>query len=212
MEFFCRARVNTAHLGILPGAFNPPTLAHLALASASLAVVNEVVFVLPRVFPHKHYAGASLEDRIAMLLELTVDCPAFSVAVSAGGLFAEIADECRAAYGEGVRLSFICGRDAAERIAEWDYGRPGVFDEMLRGFELLVAPRDGDYRPRPEWEEHIRALPVAEDVAAISSTEVREKIGRGQAWEHLVPPALREKVRALYGPATGPRLCSLPGT
>ena len=210
MEFFRRARRSLSHLGILPGAFNPPTVAHLALASASLDLVDEVVFVLPRVFPHKHYAGASLENRVAMLLEATRDCPVFSVAVSEGGLFAEIAEECSQAYGSGVRLSFVCGRDAAERIAGWDYGRPGAFEEMLRGFELLVAARGGDYRPPPEWGDRIRPLPVPEEVTVISSTEVRQKIGRGQQWEHLVPPALRERVRALYGPATGPAPCSPP--
>ncbi len=30
-----------------------------------------------------------------------------------------------------TELSFICGRDAAERILHWDYGRPGVVEEML---------------------------------------------------------------------------------
>ena len=55
MEFFRRAAGRPNRLGILPGTFNPVTVAHLALAHAALRHVDEVVFVLPRVFPHKNY-------------------------------------------------------------------------------------------------------------------------------------------------------------
>src|SRR5215208_4781186 len=101
MRFFRRASVAPNRLGILPGTFNPVTIAHLALAHAALSCVDEVVFVLPRVFPHKDYSGASFDDRIAML-DAALDDPAFSVAAADGGLFIEIARECRAEYGDGV--------------------------------------------------------------------------------------------------------------
>src|ERR1051325_5057741 len=151
MDFPHRAAGNPKRLGILPGTFNPVTVAHMALARAALSQVDEVVFVLPRVFPHKTYSGASFDERIEMLRAAVADNPAFSIATAEGGLFVEIARECRAAYGDGVTLSFLCGRDAAERIAGWDYGRPGAFPEMLREFELLVAPRSGAYDPPPEF-------------------------------------------------------------
>src|SRR3954468_14548254 len=138
MDFFQRAVRRPERLGILPGSFNPVTVAHLALARAGLRHVDEVVFVLPRVFPHKNYSGASFAERVELLRAAAAGHQAFSVAVADGGLFAEIAQECRAAYGEEVRLSFLCGRDAAERIVGWDYGRPEALGEMLRHFDLLV--------------------------------------------------------------------------
>ena len=36
-----------------------------------------------------------------------------------------------------------------ERVAAWDYGRPGAWREMLQEFDLLVAPRGGEYLPEP---------------------------------------------------------------
>ena len=95
MEFLHRAPGLPAHIGVLPGAFNPVTVAHLALAHAALARVDQVVFVLPRTFPHKEYSGAGIESRAALLLALAVGSPSFSVACADGGLFIEIARECR---------------------------------------------------------------------------------------------------------------------
>src|ERR1039458_7945743 len=67
-------------LGVLPGTFNPVTVAHLALAEAALTIVDEVVFVLPRQFPHKTYSGAAFEQR-AELLEMALEGePRFSAA------------------------------------------------------------------------------------------------------------------------------------
>ena len=42
-------------------------MAHLALAAASRAHVDEILCVVPRAFPHKEYFGATLEQRIEML-------------------------------------------------------------------------------------------------------------------------------------------------
>ncbi len=127
MEFFRRAAGCATRLAIFPGTFNPVTVAHVSLAEAALTIADEVVFVLPRIFPHKIYAGASFEERIELLCMALGDRVSFSIAASEGGLFVEIAEECRRAYGD-IQLSFLCGRDAAERIANWDYGEPGAFE------------------------------------------------------------------------------------
>src|SRR5579871_993154 len=191
MVFVRRAGGTPTRLGILPGTFNPVTVAHLALAGAAQSVCDEVLFVLPRVFPHKEYSGASLEQRIELLDSALHGAPAFSLAVADRGLFVEIAEECREAYGSAVRLSFLCGRDAAERIAGWEYGHPGAFASMLRNFDLLVARRNGEYTPPPELSEGIERLNLSDGFDPVSATEVRKRIARGHSWEHLVPAAIR---------------------
>jgi nicotinate-nucleotide adenylyltransferase len=196
MEFFRRAGGRPARLGVFPGTFNPVTVAHLALARAALAHVDEVVFVLPRVFPHKDYSGASFEDRLAMLQAAATD-PAFSIAAASGGLFIDIVRECRAAYGDGVRPVCLCGRDAAERIANWDYGRPGAFAEMLAEFDLLVVDRGGAYHPPAEYASSVRCIDV-DGAGSISATEIRERARRGEAWEHLAPESIRTIARRVY--------------
>jgi nicotinate-nucleotide adenylyltransferase len=200
MRLLRKAEVAATRLGILSGAFHPPTRAHLALAQASLDLfeTDEVLFVLPRKFPHKEYEAVGMEQRAAMLLECTRHEPRFSVAVSEGGLFLEIARECREVYPPATRLRFLCGRDTAERIVKWGYvDHPGI-DEQLREFELLVARRQGEYVP----PEHLRyaILPLAFEEAydAVSSTEVRRRIRAGEPWEHLVPQPIIATVRALY--------------
>src|ERR1035441_5499794 len=198
MQFLRRCVDKPYRLGVLPGTFNPVTVAHLALAEAALAIVDEVVFVLPRHFPHKTYSGAGFDQR-AELLQLALAAePRFSAAASHGGLFVEIAWECREAYGGDVRLIFLCGRDAAERIANWDYGRTGAFSEMLTKFDFLVAARGGEYCPPESLSASFARLELNGAFDHVSASEVRTRIGKGESWEHLVPAAVRRRVGEIY--------------
>ena len=192
MEFFRRAMGNPSTLAVFPGTFNPVTIAHVALAEAALAVVDEVAFVLPRMLPHKEYSGVPYEQRVQLLLAALANEERFSVASTARGLFVEIAGECRERYGSEVKLSFLCGADAAERVASWNYGGQGTFSGMVAQFELLVAERGGRFT-LPH-----RPLELAAGYACVSATEVRERISRRDPWEHLVPAAVREQVRRIY--------------
>lgn len=192
MHFFQKAPGTPLRLGILAGTFNPPTRAHLALGAAALRRVDEVVFVLPRAFPHKPYEGANFDDRVRMLLAAVAREPRFSIASAEGGLFIEIARECRAAYGP-TDLTFLCGRDAAERIVNWDYGEPGAFRAMLEEFGLLVASRQGSYAPAAELATRIHTLEIGYDECSASA--VREHL---PGWEHLVPTEILSIVREIY--------------
>lgn len=198
MDLIRRAEGTPARLGVLPGAFNPPTRAHIALARSALAHLDEVLFVIPHAFPHKVYEGASFEQRIEMLLRAVDDEPAFSVGASAGGLFIEIARECRAVYGPGVKLWFLCGADAAERIVNWDYGPSGPIDDQLREYGLMVAPRKTPYVPPERLRARVRSLALDAVYNELSATEVRARIHEGRPWEHLVPEAVVPMVRAIY--------------
>lgn len=198
MEFFRRAAARPGRLGVLAGTFNPPTRAHLALARAALERVDEVVFVLPRALPHKAWDGAAFEDRIRMLELALAAEPRFSIATARGGLFIEIARECREAYGSGVEIFFLCGRDAAERVANWDYGSPGAFADQLREFQLLVAPRGGAYPPPAELRGRVHPLPMPGEYDECSATGVRERIRSDRPWKHLVPPEIADLVRETY--------------
>ena len=199
MEFFRRADVRPSRLGILPGAFNPPTRAHLELAAASLARVDELLFVMPRRLPHKTYEGVDFADRVRMLELSTAGRPRYSLAATDRGLFVDIARECRSAYGAELHLKFVCGRDAAERALNWDYGRPGAFADQLKEFELLVASRKGAFAIPEDLRGRIGHLEVSGECDEVSATEVRERIRRGEPWEHLVPEEIVPLVRELYG-------------
>lgn len=132
-----------------------------------------------------------------MLGSLDLTLPG-SIASTEQGLFIDIARECQAEFGAGTRLYFLCGRDAAERVLTWDYGRAGVVEELLSQFELLVASRSGDFVPPPEFQHRIHLLAMTPEHDLVSSTEVRERIARGEAWEYLVPGSIVERVREIY--------------
>ena len=202
MRFFRRVRAEAAgrplRVGVLAGSFNPPTVAHFHLLEAASGHVDELVCIVPRVLPHKIYHGATLEQRVEMLSAPGLR-PEYSVAVSDGGLIAEIAEECRVEYGEVARLLFLCGRDAAERIVDWDYGEAGAIERLMERFELLVARRGGEYEPPRRLSHRIQSLTVSADFEDVSSSQIRERIARGDPWRHLAPEALHGLTEKIYG-------------
>ncbi len=200
MEFVRRAQAPPETLAVLAGTFHPPTRAHLALAKAALAYVDEVLFVLPKALPHKSYGEVSHADRLRILEAAIRAEPRFSLAVTRGGLFIDIARECREAYAAEVELLFLCGRDAAERILNWDYGEPGAVASMLAEFGLLVADREGRYAPPAPYAHRILRLALPEDFSGVSGSHVRKRMKQGQSWEHLVPSAALPLIRSIYLP------------
>ena len=59
-----------------------------------------------------------------------------------------------------------------------------------------MAPRSGEYSY--PVSERVQQLPLAEECQAMSASEVRERIRRGQPWEHLVPEEIRDMVARIY--------------
>ena len=179
-------------IGVIAGAFNPVTIAHTGLAEAALARVDEIVFAIPRTFPHKEFEGASLEHRLEM-----VRACGYRVETTEGGLYVEIASEIQAA-NPSSDIYVACGRDAAERILNWNYDSPEALARMFQEFRLLVAHRGGAYQAPEHLRDRIQAIDLAEHLDQVSSSEVRRRIAAGERWEHLVPKAIVEMVRRIY--------------
>lgn len=179
---------------MLAGAFNPVTRAHAELARAGRLVVDEIVCVVPKTYPHKHFHGATREQRIEMIQRSGL---ADRVQIAESGLFIDIARDLRQ---PDATIEFICGADAAERVIGWDYGEPGAIDRMLEEFSFLVAPRAKSFIPPGHLSHRVQSLAVAPGFEEISSTEVRERIAAGKPWEHLVPEPIVAMVRTIYRP------------
>jgi nicotinic acid mononucleotide adenylyltransferase len=158
-----------------------------------------VAWLLPREFPHKTFDGANFDQRLRMLGAIAEGERGFSVAVADAGLYVEMADEARAYFGPRPEIALLCGRDAAERIAGWNYREPGVFDSMLERYPLLVAGRDGDYLPHARHADRVTAIPMGLAFDEVSSTEVRSRMESGSPWRHLVPAAIAELATEIYG-------------
>jgi nicotinate-nucleotide adenylyltransferase len=198
MEFLVKAPGRPACIGILPGSYHPVTAAHLALAEAALSHVDEVLLAMPREFPHKRYESLELVARLELLNNAVADRERFSIGVSEGGLFLEIARECRLVYGNDCHLWLICGRDAAERIVGWDYkDGPGIAAQ-LDEYGLLVGDREGSFEPPAGLRHRVHRLPMPPRWSGVSATDVRRRIAAGEPWEHLVPERVVADVRRLY--------------
>jgi len=158
-----------------------------------------VVFLLPEIFPHKGYEGATFEDRLAMLQSVVEGEEGYAVVSSDKGLFIDIARQARETCGPQVEIYLICGRDAAERIVGWDYGEGPSFAEQLKEFQLLVASRGGDYAAPAVYESRIHGIDLPDSFETVWSTRIREVVAAGkpfQAWvdEHVADQIKRREL------------------
>jgi nicotinate-nucleotide adenylyltransferase len=198
--------VSATRVGIIAGAFNPVTRAHVALAEAARAHVDEIVFAVPRAFPHKEYGGASLAHRVEMLRRVCGDSGCehplreARVEVVNGGLFVDIAREVRRSR-PGSEIYVVCGRDAAERMVTWNYEEPGALDRIFQELHLLVAGREGAYEAPNHLRSRIHSLALPPHFDEISSSEVRRRMAAGEAWQQLVPESIVDFVSEIYRPS-----------
>jgi nicotinate-nucleotide adenylyltransferase len=182
-------------LGVLGGAYNPITRAHLLLArySREQARLDEVIFVLSRVLPNKPLVEVSVEQRLEMMRLGSSGIPYISLGVCSHGLFLDICIALQQIYPQKPEIFFITGRDAAERILTWPYDDPAAaLAKMFAGFQLLIFERQGKFQ-LPEnplvqkYVDRIHPLEMEENLDKISSTEVRQRVSKGRTITELVP-------------------------
>jgi nicotinate-nucleotide adenylyltransferase len=186
---------NNGRLGVLGGAYNPITRAHLLLAhySREQGRLDEIIFVLPKTLPNKPLVGVSVEQRLEMMRLCTSSIPYISLGVSTHGLFLDICRALQQIYPQKLEIFFITGRDAAERILSWPYDDPAAaLAEMFARFQLLVFERQGKLQltENPlvqKYLSRIHPLEMEENLDKVSSTEVRRRLSEGRSVAKLVP-------------------------
>jgi nicotinate-nucleotide adenylyltransferase len=132
--------------GLFGGSFDPPHLAHRALAQAALVqlALEELVWLPARQSPHKAGpTGASGADRVAMLQALVDGEPRFSIdpreLVRPGPSYT--VETLRELHAEqpGTRWWLVIGQDQYAKFDTWHAWR-----EILALAGLAVAARDGE--------------------------------------------------------------------
>jgi nicotinate-nucleotide adenylyltransferase len=195
-------------IGIFGGSFDPPHLAHVALAQAA---VDQLKLDELRVFPtgqawHKSRSLTAGEHRLAMARdafgavpravvddrELRREGPTYTI------------DTLRELQAEhpGAELVLVIGADQAEALHGWrDSG------ELMRLAHIAVAARA---RPDPDAPPFDAArLPAGGRFLAVelppmpvSATLVRARVSAGEGIDHLVPPGVASYIahHHLYTP------------
>ncbi len=200
-------------LAFLPSAYNPPTLAHMHLLETALAVegVEHAAAMLTTRNVAKDIFGATLPDRVAMLLELNRERPEFAVFAANAARIIDQANALSAAF-DGIGVDAIVGFDTLERLFDRRYytdleGELAPFFERHRviavnrgsigvaDVEAWVHGHAGVFAGRIVVRE-IGAYP-----ASLSSTLVRESLAAGSEELPVSPAVLRYiEQRGLYRP------------
>lgn len=189
-------------LGVLGGAYNPITLAHLSIADVvkETFAIHEVLLLLPQVPPHKSIFGASLEQRLEMMQLAVADRPSIAVGLSSHGLFVDMYSGLLGVYPAQTEVFFLTGRDAAERILTWPYeDTEAALRQMFTAFQLIVCEREGPFvlptDPRlTPYRDRIHGCALPTSAQDVSSTAVRQHCEQGIALDGLVPAAVAEYI------------------
>ena len=166
-------------VGILGGTFDPPQSGHVALAKAARAELPiDRLLVLVAEAPGHREVVADAETRLSLARlafdgladEVVLDPHAFTVDAVRGGRF-----------GDAI---FVVGGDEGTAFPTWK--EP---DEVLRWVRLAVGTRSG--YPPPDLERYgDRVLSFELSSPPVSSSEVRDRLARGEPVDRLVPPAV----------------------
>lgn len=187
-------------IGLFGGTFDPPHLAHLAVAEAARdqAGLEEVIWIPSATSPFKtDREGTAPAHRVAMVRLATRDNPAFEVStieIERGGLSYTVDTlEQIALEHPGAELWLIVGEDGLAGFPRWRDP-----ERILELAGLLVYPRrasDPSPGPIPDWVKD-RVTTVKAPEIDLSATKFRGMIEAGRSVRYLVPDAVREYIIA----------------
>jgi len=188
----------------LSASFNPITVAHVRLIEEAgrVAQPNEVLLVLACANVDKTVEGFPLPRRLSILSRFAETRPAYSIAAVSHGRFVDKARAILPHYPRGTRLVFIVGLDTLVRLFDPKYydDRDTALATLFATCEFIAANRAPEpvaavaaFLRRPEvapFAPAIRPIQLPTDIAAISATELRMRLGRGEPVNQFAPPEI----------------------
>ena len=184
-----------AAIGLMGGTFDPIHYGHLVAAEAARTSfgLSKVVFIPAGQPPHKHQRQvAGAEHRYLMTLLATMTNPHFEVSRIEMDRqdWSYTVDTVREIHqAAGPELFFITGIDAVLEICSWRNAT-----DLFALCEVIAATRpgylasavnelQGDLPPAAFARIHVLEVPAL----AISSSDIRSRVSRGESIKYLVP-------------------------
>lgn len=172
-------------VGVVGGTFDPPHVAHVALAEAArdgLTLHRVLLVVAGDPWQKRPDVEASAEDRLVMV-EAAVEgidrLEASDLEIRRPGSTYTV-DTLEALAREGRELFLVVGSDVAASIGTWH--RPARIQELA---VVAVAGRPGE--PVPGLAAPWRVVRVPMAPIEVSSTDLRTRLREGRPVEGLIP-------------------------
>lgn len=182
-----------ATLGILGGVFDPPHVGHVALARAALDQLGfERLLVLVVADPGHKRATTEAKTRLELTRLAFADVPEAAVELDEHARTVDSLEE-----RQPVSAAFILGSDELVGFSSWS--RPERVLDLVR---LAVATRPGISDTRLREARAELALPdrvtlFEMEPVAVSSSDIRERVARGEGIEGLVPRQVASEIARL---------------
>ncbi|MCY3602798.1 MAG: hypothetical protein OXH12_06920 [Chloroflexi bacterium] len=192
---------------VLPSAFNPPTRAHLRLLDLAQGVVGVTggAALLTTRNVAKGVEGASLEDRIGMLLAARESRPGLAVLGANQARIVDQAAGLRDAWPE-ASFDFVLGHDTLIRLFDeqyYDGSMEVVLDPFFERHRVIAANR-GEVTPGAmrEWvaeqasryADRIVTVALDQEHGRMASSAIRAQIEAGEGSNDL-PEGVAEYIR-----------------
>lgn len=190
------------------GTFNPVHNAHIRMAQYVLRKFDfeKVIFIPSYLPPHKTTQGVSAENRMEMVRlaingqkHFEVSDIEFQLAQKYEKSYTYLTIlELRKLFNTEKKFNFIIGTDAFEKIESWYEA-----DKLKSLLKFIVSRREDDcdlsrfdYLREKGFDFDFTNLAFYD----ISSTELRNKISRGESISDLVPAAVEDYIieKGLY--------------
>ncbi len=179
-------------IGVFGGTFDPLHIGHLIIAERAREEfeLQKVMFIPTNIPPHKPTPLASALDRLELVKIAVQDNPYFEVSdmeIKRGGVsyWVDTLRELKKGYSKDEIFTLI-GMDEAFDFMNWKEPK-----EILKLSMFIIITRPGKSRDKviSFLNKNANFINLNLD---ISSSEIRERINRGESIKHLVP----EKVEA----------------
>ena len=191
-------------IGLVPGSFDPMTVAHVALAEA--AAGHAILVWSPATLPKERSSGGHPEPplldpvrRIESLLAFAEAHPVIGVAISSHGRYVDQAEAFARTF-PGARPVIAVGSDKVLQLLDpvWYDDRDAALARLFAVADIAYAARSGGEEEldrllasEPRWAPRLRQLDVSPTLARISSRDVRRRVRAGEDVGALVPEQVR---------------------